>query len=102
MPKRLGVPAMTPGVYPDPPFLWGGYIVTMALYVRKVDIQYVLQAFAESFVVHVQSIGWPAHGAYLRLWSNLGAPRQCSNCRGGWEVDPPYLTLPTPLPLVKI
>src|SRR6218665_3173552 len=27
---------------------------------------------------------------------------QCSNCRGVGGVEPPYLILPTPLPLVKI
>src|SRR6218665_4155446 len=27
---------------------------------------------------------------------------QCSNCRGGWGVEPPYLIFPTPLPLLKI
>src|SRR6218665_302219 len=28
--------------------------------------------------------------------------KQCSNCRRGWGVEPPYLISPTPLPLVKI
>src|SRR6218665_2312947 len=39
-----------------------------------------------------------------RMWqdSRTYTTNQCSNCRGVGGVEPPYLTLPTPPPLVKI
>src|SRR6218665_907884 len=57
---------------------------------------------------------WPHLGSQIhcpignQIWGPLGKHDVCPNFApvfelpGGWGVEPPYLTMPTPLPLVKI
>src|SRR6218665_539989 len=73
MPKRREEPVMTPCVYPDRPFLWGGDCD------HCVSVRLIFNLSSRplgSPLSYTSRVWWPAHGAHLRLWSNLGAPRE--------------------------